>query len=96
MKYNTSDERANHTHKLVVRRAHGEVVLPAGVRRLLVLDGVQLGAVGDPVAETAAVRAAPVVLRHAGHELLCLRLQRGQEWGHLVWELSGEEWVSIL
>ena len=63
--------------KLIIGCVAGQIVLPSDIRRLLVLHGVQLGAIGDPVAEAAAVRASPLVAH--GEVLLVLSLDRSQE-----------------
>ena len=69
-------------HCLVIIRVAREVILSADVGRLLPVDGLQLGAVGDPVAEAAAIGAASLSVRV--QELVLFRLEVGQEVRHLL------------
>jgi len=68
--------------RLVVLCVAGEVVLSANASRLLPVDSLQLGAVGDSVAETAAIGATSFSV--GLHELLFLGLKVGQEVRHCL------------
>ena len=69
--------------KLVIIRGTREVILPADASRLLPVDSLQLRAVGDPVAEAAAISAASLSV--SLQELLFLGLEVGQElWDFLT------------